>query len=260
MPDIADTLDRPYLANYSKLPAGGTPLADLYRMGGAAATIELGVTLDSNISPGKYLKDAFGVPLYSVPIPIGIQNTDAFMGVLESISGRKRPADIENERGRLIDAMIDSHKYNFAGRSAIFGDPELVYAVTQLCLENGIRPVVVAGDKSGNLSRLLPKSEMSAETVVLSEPDFDLVRQQVKAGGANIAIGHSDGRFLTERDHIPLVRLGFPIHDRVGGQRLLSVGYTGTMNLLDRITNTLLTEKYQHYRQDMYQKYYSKSS
>jgi nitrogenase molybdenum-iron protein NifN len=259
-PDIADTLDRPYLASYSKLPAGGTPLADLYRMGGAAATIELGVTLDSNVSPGKYLKDTFGVPLYSVPIPIGIQNTDAFMGVLESISGRKRPADIENERGRLIDAMIDSHKYNFAGRSAIFGDPELVYAVTQLCLENGIRPVVVTGDKSGNLSRLLPKSEMSAETVVLSEPDFDLVRQQVKAGGANIAIGHSDGRFLTERDHIPLVRLGFPIHDRVGGQRLLSVGYTGTMNLLDRITNTLLTEKHQHYRQDMYQKYYSKSS
>jgi nitrogenase molybdenum-iron protein NifN len=260
-PDIADTLDRPYLANnYSKLPAGGTPIADLYRMGGAPATIEMGVTLDGSVSPGKYLEDTFGVPLYSVPLPIGIQNTDAFMGAIEAINGRKRPADIENERGRLIDAMIDSHKYNFAGRSAIFGDPELVYAVTQLCLENGIRPVVVTGDKSGNLSRLLPKTEMSAETVVLSDPDFDLVQQQAKAGAANIAIGHSDGRFLTERDHIPLVRLGFPIHDRVGGQRLLSIGYTGSMNLLDRITNTLLAEKYQYYRQNMYQKYYSKSS
>ncbi|WP_094604321.1 Nitrogenase molybdenum-iron protein beta chain [Sporomusa silvacetica DSM 10669] len=259
-PDVADTLDRPYLANYSKLPAGGTPIADLYRMGGAPATIEMGVTLDSSVSPGKYLEDTFGVPLYSVPLPIGIQNTDAFMGAIEAINGRKRPADIENERGRLIDAMIDSHKYNFAGRSAVFGDPELVYAVTQLCLENGILPVVVTGDKSGNLSRLLPKTEMSAETVILSDPDFDLVQQQAKAGAVNIAIGHSDGRFLTERDHIPLVRLGFPIHDRVGGQRLLSIGYTGSMNLLDRITNTLLAEKYQHYRQNMYQKYYSKSS
>lgn len=229
-------------------------------MGGAPATIELGVTLDDHVSPGKYLQENFGVPLYSVPIPIGIQHTDSFMNVLEAISGRKRPADIEAERGRLLDAMIDSHKYNFVGRSAIFGDPELVYAVTQLCLENGICPVVVTGDKNGNVSRLLPKTGLSAETMVLSDPDFDLVQQHALTGKVNLAIGHSDGRFLTEREHIPLVRLGFPIHDRVGGQRLLSVGYTGTMLLLDRLTNTLLAEKYTHYRQNMYQKYYRKSS
>ncbi|SDD55707.1 nitrogenase component 1 [Sporomusa acidovorans] len=259
-PDISETLDRPYLTTYSKIPAGGTPIEDIRRMAGAPATIELGVTLDSHVSPGQYLQENFGVPLFSLPIPIGIQNTDTFMKALETISGRKRPPAIEAERGRLLDGMIDSHKYNFAGRSAIFGDPELVFAVTQLCLENGIRPVVVTGDKSGNVARLLPKNEISAATVVLPDPNFDLVQQYAKKGGVNLAIGHSDGRFLTERDHIPLVRLGFPIHDRIGGQRLLSVGYTGTMNLLDRITNTLLAEKYTHYRQTMYQKYYRKSS
>jgi nitrogenase molybdenum-iron protein NifN len=255
-PDISDTMDQPYLPAYNKLPAGGTPVADICRMSGAPATIELGVTIDASVSPGRYLEDTFGVPLYSVPIPIGIENTDAFMEALETISGKKRPAAIELERGRLIDAMIDSHKYNFAGRCAIFGDPELVYAVTQVCLENGIRPIVVTGDKSGNLSRLLPETEMTTETVVLSDPDFNLVREQAKAGKANIAIGHSDGRFLTERDGIPLVRLGFPIHDRVGGQRLLSVGYTGTALFLDRITNTLLEDKYRDYRKKMFDKYF----
>ncbi|HWR44808.1 nitrogenase component 1 [Sporomusa sp.] len=255
-PDISDTLDQPYLPAYSKLPTGGTPVADICRMSGAPATIELGVTIEDSVSPGRYLQDTFGVPLYSVPIPIGIENTDAFMAVLEAISGKTRPAAIELERGRLIDAMIDSHKYNFAGRCAIFGDPELVYAVTQLCLENGIRPIVATGDKSGNLSKLLPQNEMTTETVVLSDPDFSLVQEQAKAGKVNIAIGHSDGRFLTERDGIPLVRLGFPIHDRVGGQRLLSVGYSGTAFLLDRVTNTLLEDRYKDYRKNMFNKYF----
>lgn len=260
LPDISDTLDRPYLAVYSKLPAGGTAIEDLRRLGGAPATIEFGAVLDENVSPGRYLKDTFGVPLYSLPLPIGIESTDTFIKTLEEISGKKCPESLETERGRLLDGMIDSHKYNFVGRSAVFGDPELVYAVTRLCLENGIRPCVVTGDKSGNLSRLLPKSELSAETVVLSDPDFALVEQQTLAGKVNLAIGHSDGRFLTERHDIPLVRLGFPIHDRIGGQRLLSVGYTGSMLLLDRITNTLLAEKYTHYRETMYQQYYRKSS
>ena len=45
-----------------------------------------------------------------------------------------------------------------------------------------------------------------------------------------------------------MVRVGFPIHDRIGGQRILSVGYTGTLAFLDRFTNTLLEEKYASYR------------
>lgn len=48
---------------------------------------------------------------------------------------------------------------------------------------------------------------------------------------------------------IPIVRMGFPIHDRVGGQRVLSAGYAGTLAFLDRFTNTLLETKYSSYRQ-----------
>jgi nitrogenase molybdenum-iron protein NifN len=42
--------------------------------------------------------------------------------------------------------------------------------------------------------------------------------------------------------------VGYPVHDRVGGQRILSVGYAGTLALLDRFTNTLLEAKYGSYR------------
>jgi len=259
LPDFSDTLDRPFAKPYKKIPDGGTKLADIAGMPGAIATIQMGVTVDDSSSPGKYLESEFGVPLYNLPIPIGIEGTDKFIKVLEELSGKVMPESLNRERGRLLDAMIDSHKYNFQGRSVIFGDPELVYAMTKTCLENGVSPVVVAtGSNTTRLADLLAPEMCQAQNrfYLLNEADFTLIRQKSKEMQANIAIGHSDGRYLTEREGIPLVRMGFPIHDRMGGQRLLSVGYTGTAMFIDRITNTLLENKLSNYRSSMYQRYY----
>ncbi len=259
IPDFSDTLDRPFERPYKKIPEGGTKLADIAEIPGAAATIQVGITVDDNISPGRYLETEFGVPLYNLPVPMGIDNTDLFIDVLKQLTGNAVPESLKRERGRLLDCMIDSHKYNFQGRSVVFGEPEHVYAIVKTCLENGIYPVVVAtGSKSGKMTALL-KNELNdyrGEIQFLDEADFSQIRGESVRMDANIAIGHSDGRFLTEREGIPLVRHGFPIHDRVGGQRLLSVGYVGTTMFLDRITNTLLENKYKSYRKSMYQKFY----
>ena len=55
-----------------------------------------------------------------------------------------------------------------------------------------------------------------------------------------ILIGNSNGRYIAKALDIPLVRVGLPIHDRVGAQRILTVGYRGALELLDRITNAIL--------------------
>jgi len=260
-PDFSDTLDRPFSKPYTKMSAGGTKLADIKEMGGALATIQMGVTIDDAISPGKYLEEQFGVPLYNIPIPIGVEHTDLFINTLEKITGNVIPDSLHGERGRLLDGMIDSHKYNFAGRIVIFGEPEMVYGVAKTCLENGVFPAVIAtGSQVGKLNELLvvALAETPESSNILIETDFAHILAACQEAKVNIAIGPSDGRYLTEKGEIPLVRLGFPIHDRVGGQRLLSVGYTGTMMLLDRITNTLLENKYKSYRSSMYEKYYQK--
>ncbi|MCL6635229.1 MAG: nitrogenase [Peptococcaceae bacterium] len=259
LPDFSDTLDRPFERPYRKVPAGGTKLKDIARMAGAQATIQMGVTVDDSISPGGYLAAEFGVPLYNVPVPMGVENTDLFVKLLKQLTGNPVPESLELERGRLLDCMIDSHKYNAQARCVIFGEPENVYAVACTCLENGIAPVVAAtGGRGGKLAELLKArlGEAGCETQILCGTDFFQIREKSREMGANIAIGHSDGRYLTEREGIPLVRHGFPIHDRVGGQRLLSVGYAGTTMFLDRVTNTLLENKHRNYRKSMYQKFY----
>ena len=258
-PDFSDTLDRPFSRPYTKMSDGGTKLADIKMMTGGLATIQMGVTIDDTLSPGKYLEDEFGVPLYNIPIPIGVENTDLFINTLAKITGKVIPESLHRERGRLLDGMIDSHKYNFSGRSVVFGEPEMVYAVVKTCLENGVFPAVIAtGSQVGKLNDLLAAAlaDASQHCNILIETDFAHILAACQGAKVNIAIGPSDGRYLTEKGKISLVRLGFPIHDRVGGQRLLSVGYAGTMMLLDRITNTLLENKYKSYRSSMYEKFY----
>ena len=41
----------------------------------------------------------------------------------------------------------------------------------------------------------------------------------------------------------PRVRVGFPIHDRLGAARLLHLGYRGAQQLLDRVANALIEAK-----------------
>lgn len=259
LPDISDTLDSPYTKVYRKIPAGGTALADIAAMPGARATIQFGVTVEDEISPGKYLETYYGVPLYNLPLPMGIMACDRFLNLLQTLTGQQIPQQLQQERGRLLDAMVDAHKYNREGRAVVFGEPEMVYSISQVLVENGVTPVILAtGSKGTRLQGLLTAltADCDEEALILVNSDFSHIRKHCANKRINLAIGNSDGRILSERDGIPLVRLGFPIHDRIGGQRILTTGYTGTIQLLDLISNTLLTNKLRHYREDMYAKYY----
>jgi nitrogenase molybdenum-iron protein NifN len=252
IPDYSRTLDRPFGGKYQKIPSGGTPTGSIEEMGGASATIQFGSTCPEGISPGSFLEDEFGVPLINLPLPIGLENTDLFLRTVEGLTGKSVPSSLKTERGWLLDAMADAHKYNAEGRPAVYGEPELVYAFAALCSENGAFPAVLAsGTQISKLKELLAPLLLDADEqpVLIGEADFAAIGEACALTGANIAIGHSGGKVLTETRSIPLVRVGFPINDRVGGQRILSVGYAGSLSFLDRFTNTLLESKYGTYRQ-----------
>lgn len=252
IPDYSLTLDRPYGGNYKKIAPGGTRIADISRMGGARATVQFGLTCPDSLSPGKFLQEKFGVPLINLPLPIGLDSTDSFVSTLCELSRMKVPEQLLLERGWLCDGMADAHKINGSARPVIYGEPELVYAFSKLCIENGAVPAVVAcGTTGSGIAELLEPVLKNAveKPVILEEADFVAIEDSVVQSGANIGIGHSGGKYLTEHQDIPVVRVGYPIHDRIGGQRILSVGYTGTLSFLDRFSNAILEKKYGSYRQ-----------
>ena len=243
LPDFSMTLDGPALQEYEKIPRGGTPLEDIRRMGGATATFEFGTTLDCKTA-GEFLDERFGVPLHRMGIPIGLRETDIFFDALEKLSGTERPGRHVLERGRLLDSYVDAHKYLFGKRAVIYGEEDLVVALTSFLTEVGITPVLCAsGGRSG---RFKPAIERVTAGIAPHPPDvregmdFRQIGELARELSPELLIGHSKGYTLARKLGIPLIRVGFPIHDRFGAQRILHVGYRGTQSLLDRIVNALI--------------------
>ncbi len=57
------------------------------------------------------------------------------------------------------------------------------------------------------------------------------------------SLAAASARKLARRLNLPLIRTGFPIHDRFGGQRVLHIGHRGAQRFYDVIVNTLLERK-----------------
>jgi nitrogenase molybdenum-iron protein NifN len=78
---------------------------------------------------------------------------------------------------------------------------------------------------------------------ILEDADFVTIEKTLEAIDVDLLIGHSKGYTMSRRLKRPLIRVGFPVHDRVDGSRMLHLGYRGAQQLFDRIANTLIEEK-----------------
>ncbi|HMA91321.1 MAG TPA: nitrogenase component 1 [Polyangiaceae bacterium] len=242
LPDYSETLDGGIADSYRALPSGGTQLADIRSMARSLATIDL--TMTGKAARAADILRAKGSDVRTLELPIGIRATDNFVAVLERATGRSCPEWLSRERARLLDAYADGHKYVFGKRVAVYGDPEFVVAVAKFLLEVGARPVVCAtGARNRTLTAALAELQPERVEEVLDDTDFTRLQRACERTKVELAIGNSKGYLMTRVLGIPLLRAGFPIHDRIGAARLLSVGYRGTLVLFDTLVNTLLSAK-----------------
>jgi len=243
LPDYSETLDGESWAEYQKLPAGGTRMVSIINMGRAQTTIQFGGSLKGRESAAASLEERFGVPALILGIPIGIRETDRFFAALTERTGAPVPLKFGKERGRLIDAYIDGHKYLSGKRAILYGEADFVAAMASFLDEIGIFPAVCAtGARTGNFRETVMAGieNNREEPSILEDTDFITLMDVCKDTQADIVIGSSKGYSLARKLGIPLVRAGFPIHDRIGGQRILHVGYRGAQQLFDRIVNALI--------------------
>jgi nitrogenase molybdenum-iron protein NifN len=247
LPDYSDTLDGATWADYEPLPPGGTPVDDIRAMGGAAATLELGDSVkERRTSGGRLLSERCGVPCEPLPLPVGVRATDAFLEVLSRLSGRPVPEDLRAERGRLIDSMVDAHKVVFGKRAVVFGEADLVIGFTAFLCEMGVEPVLCAcGGRVGKFEAMLRRAvpKLPADTVVRDGADFADITTDARGLSPDLLVGNSKGYGLARELDVPLIRMGFPVHDRIGGQRLLHLGYAGAQRYFDTIANAFLERK-----------------
>ncbi len=246
VPDYSDPLDGPVWGDYHKIPAGGTPAREIAKLGRASAVIELASTIADKQSAASLLDEKFSTAVFRVGLPIGIRQTDKFCNVLEQITGRPLPAKHEAERGRLVDCYVDGHKYTFGKEVVIYGEEDFVVGMTAFCCEIGLKPVLCAsGGKSGKLDECIREvaPELDAETPILEGIDFAEIEIAALNLKPDLLIGNSKGFSLSRKTGIPLIRFGFPIHDRISGPRSLHLGYRGAQRLFDTIVDKLMEMK-----------------
>jgi nitrogenase molybdenum-iron protein NifN len=71
------------------------------------------------------------------------------------------------------------------------------------------------------------------------------IAEEAQQLAPDFLIGSSKGQSVARQLGVPLIRVGFPIHDRIGGQRILHLGYRGAQQLFDHVVNTILECKQQ---------------
>jgi nitrogenase molybdenum-iron protein beta chain len=243
LPDYSDVLDAPNLGTYEMYPKA-TSIPEMNDALNAKGY--LFCQTYSTPTTSKYLA-GMAVPVESIPMPIGIAGTDKFIQSLAKFTGKDVPEEITLERGRAIDAMTDSHQYIHGKKFALFGDPDVLLGVVSFLLEMGGEPVHIVCTNSTvpfkkAMESLLASSPYGQGATLYAGKDLWHLRSLLVTEPVDMLIGDSHGKWAARDANIPLVRIGFPITDRVNLHRYPIIGYSGVINIITLIVNTFLDE------------------
>lgn len=241
--DNSESLDAPHTDSVSFLPSAGTMVDEIQDSANSKATISLCKHADSG---AKFLEKRFEIESITGPLPVGLKNTDRFISAISQIQKCEIPEKLEKERGRLIDAIIDAHPYNYQRKVALYGDPDVVSGLAGFVAELGMVPAVVCtGAESPRFMEdmKLVAKESSGKPAVMEGCDLYDLQNYIQDNPVDLLIGNSYGARIASEEDIPLLRIGFPIYDRMGAQRTPIVGYSAGIRLVDTLANMIL-EKY----------------
>ncbi len=105
-------------------------------------------------------------------------------------------------------------------KAVLYGEPEIALGIANFLAEIGIIPVLCAtGTETGRLETQLREMlpQFNEELQVIEGVDFDEIAAVVEAVQPDLLIGNSKGYPIARKIDKPLIRVGFPIHDRIGG-------------------------------------------
>lgn len=230
LPDLSGSLDGHIAPDWRGTTLGGTTLAQIRATGASAFTIGVG---EQTREGAQALHAIAGTPFEIFERLTGLEPNDRLLQRLAQLSGRPVPAKYRRQRSQLLDAMLDGHFYTGGIKVALGAEPDLLLALGCLLHEMGAQLSCCISTTASPSHALLP-----AERVVLG----DLEDMERAAAGCDLLVTHSHGRQMAERLNKPLMRVGFPVFDRVGNSHRCQVGYRGTMNLIFEIANLMIEQ------------------
>ena len=240
--DPSETLNSPTDGNY-QMYRGGTPLSAVKDAPNSKGTI---LMQKYSTAKTKELFESWGQEV-KVVSPYGIEGTDDLMMAISELTGKPVPAELETERGQLLDAIGDSYYWIHGKTFGINGDPDFSLALTKFVMELGGEPVhvlVTNGTKAWakECQKVLDSSEFGKGGTPYPARDMWHYRSLLFTEPVDYIIGNSYGKYLERDTGIPLIRIGFPMQDRHHLHRYPTLGYKGGVQMLTWIVNEILDD------------------
>ncbi|MBX9709096.1 MAG: nitrogenase molybdenum-iron protein subunit beta [Caulobacteraceae bacterium] len=241
--DVSDVFDTPGDGEY-RMYDGGTTLEATKEAIHAKATL----SMQEYNTPQtlQFIKEK-GQDVAKLNYPLGVTATDELLMKLSELTGKSIPDSLKLERGRLVDAIADSHAHLHGKRFAVYGDPDFCIGMSRFLMELGAEPVHIlstSGSKKWEkqVTKVLEGSTFGASGKAYGGKDLWHLRSLLFTDPVDYIIGNSYGKYLERDTKIPLIRLTYPIFDRHHHHRYPSWGYQGALNVMVRILDRIFED------------------
>lgn len=240
-PDTTGILNGPMDGKFRMYPKGGATVASIRSAGDSTKTIALGRT--GAMAAAKLLDTKCKVPCEILELPVGVGGTDDYVDLLRKSCGAAVPESLLLERGQLVDVMTDMNQYVSGKKVSLVGDPDTLIGVARFCAENDMKVLhVVSGTAPGPKFERRIKELCGEGVVVKTGPQADMFyfHQLLKGERPDLILGNTYCKYIARDMDIPLIRIGFPIYDRVGHSYFPITGYRGGLRLLEKVLDTFM--------------------
>lgn len=249
--DPSDVFDTPADGQF-RMYMGGTTIEEIKDAPNAITTLMLQPFHLEKTK--KFVENTWKHEVPKLDIPMGVEWTDKFLLKISELTGKPIPASLTLERGRCMDLITDSYAWLHGKHFAMYGDPDFVMGMVKVLLEVGAYPTHIVchnGNKrwAKAVEKLLASSPFGVKGKVHIGRDLWHLRSLCFTDKPDFLIGNSYGKYIQrdtrykgEEFEVPLVRFGFPIHDRHHQHRQTTLGYEGMMSIVTQLCNAVLEQ------------------
>ncbi|MDR0747831.1 MAG: hypothetical protein LBE89_08115 [Helicobacteraceae bacterium] len=240
-PDTSGVVNAPMDGKFHMYPNGGATREQIAESGDSSYAIGLGRV--GTLNAVRLLDSKCKVRSSAIDLPIGITATDAFIDTLRTIAGVTVPQSIMTERGQLVDILCDKNQYLYGKKVSMVGDPDILIGLTQFCKDAGLHVLhVLTGTPAG--SKFTDRiKEIAGDGVVVkagAQSDLFYFHQLMQNDKPDLIMGNTYCKYIARDMDIPLIRICFPIYDRVGHSYIPITGYRGGLNLLVKMLDIFM--------------------
>jgi nitrogenase molybdenum-iron protein beta chain len=243
-PDTSDVVNGPMDGKFRMYPRGGATLEQIKSAGDSIKTLALGRV--GAAAAAKLLDTKCKVPCEILDLPIGLSATDTFVQALRLAAGVSVSDAVMLERGQLLDVMVDMNQYTYGKTVSLVGDPDLVLGMAQFCHDVDMKVIhVVSGTSAGTKFENRIKELCGDDVIVKTGANADMFyfHQLIKNQKPDLILGNTYCKYIARDEGIPLIRIGFPIYDRVGHSYFPIVGYRGALRLLEKVLDIFMDKQ-----------------